>query len=76
MAFLVPFISIFVGYYLISMLLGDNQRFDLGIILQPRSVGVLADTIYAFDVVLVFLALFILDIALLIIGYMRNEEVC
>lgn len=76
MAVLIPFLGIFVSYYITSLLLNEHTNYDLGIILQPRATSAMTTIISGKDVGLVFGVLTLLDVAILLVGYIRNREVC
>lgn len=75
-AFLVPFIALYIISYLISLFFADKPNYDFSIMIQPRAASALVTTIKGSDVFLVFFLLVMADIVLLLIGYLRNREVC
>lgn len=76
LAFLVPFIGIYVIYYMTSILLGEQVNYMLAIILQPRAACSFMTYIRGLDVVTVFGMLLCMDVIVLIVGYIRNRNVC
>lgn len=73
-ATLVPLLALYLINYSVSLLLKKHLNYNLNIIIQPQAASALVQIIHSEDILLTFSLVLLLDIALLIIGYMRNRE--
>lgn len=73
-AILVPFISLYLISYVIGLMLSSNLNYNLKVIIQPRAASAVTDIIHSMDVIIVFALVTLIDLILLVIGYIRNRE--
>lgn len=73
-AALVPFLTLYLINYAVNLLLKDHLNQQLSIIIQPQAASALVQIIRGRDVLMAFLMVLLLDVVLLVIGYMRNRE--
>lgn len=74
-ALLFPFLFLYLMNYAASLLLRGHQNYNLSIIIQPRAASALVAIIQSKDVVAIFLLISLIDLILLVFGYLRNREV-
>ena len=73
-AFLAPFLILYVVNYAEGLLLANYMQYNLSIIIQPRAASALSTCITTADVVLVFASLFAVDVIVAFIGCRRNRD--
>lgn len=71
-AALVPFLALYLINYSVGLFL--DGHLNLNIIIQPQAASALVQIIRGRDVLMEFLTVLLLDVILLVIGYVRNRE--
>ena len=74
-ALLVPFILLYLINYVVGLLLSSNLNYNFSVIIQPRAASAVINIINNKDVLLVFSLVLVVDLILLMVGYIRNREV-
>lgn len=73
-ALLFPFIFLYLINYGVSLLLSSNLNYNFSVIIQPRAASAVINIISNSDVLLVFSLVLVVDLILLVVGYIRNRE--
>lgn len=73
-AALVPFLALYLINYSVGLLLKGHLNQQLSILIQPQAASALVQIIRGRDVLMEFLTVLLLDVILLVIGYVRNRE--